>query len=80
MWRSREDGGVENLEPAGPLADRQRPGSPLALAIAVLSVGAVVAVALSDWQLTTLSRFVSSSVVETGISVLSCEISEPSTR
>jgi hypothetical protein len=48
---------VENLEPAEPLADRQRPRSPLALAIAVLSVGAVVAVALSDWPLTTLSRF-----------------------
>jgi hypothetical protein len=48
---------VENPEPGEQLAGQQRPGSKLALAIAVLSVGAVVAVALSDWPLTTLSGF-----------------------
>jgi hypothetical protein len=48
---------VKSPEATGPFADRRRARSPAATVIALLSVGAFLTVALTDWPLTTLSEF-----------------------
>jgi hypothetical protein len=59
--------GVESSEPTDTRPDRRRRRSPVAAIIAALSVAAVLAVALSDWPLTTLSGFWSAHAMLTNL-------------